>query len=225
MGAVTGQKGILVSLEYYYNSSPTGSAGHPFINDNNDPADPDYEVYNGGCSTPGTEGSLGDMDCRFGLQLTNRETEWLVAKNGYASLVITKLSLDASYLADSRGSDDAYKGWFNTEKFEDADGCLLETCSASAIEALAGLRTHYADSGGSYNPTDKTVSGYNDVRFGMFFEGLAVEANTDITSTLPGVQDGWKENRNGSFLGLNIADNNGYQAGIAFGGDFYLYGY
>ncbi len=61
---------------------------------------------------------------------------------------------------------------------------------------------------------------FNDVRFGLYFEGLAVEPNALVPSG-----NGWEGNNNGSFMGLNIADNNGHQAGIAFGGDFYLYGY
>ena len=48
------------------------------------------------------------------------------------------------------------------------------------------------------------------------FEGLAVEPNAGAPNG-----NGWEGNQNGS-LGLNIADNNGHQARIAFGGDFYL---
>ncbi|EKF74102.1 hypothetical protein A11A3_10601 [Alcanivorax hongdengensis A-11-3] len=215
LGAVTGQKGILVSMEYYFNSSPDDDSNTGFNEAGAPIAGAD------GCSTPNGGSSLENMNCRFGIQLKNRETEWLVAKNGYASLVVNKLSLDASKLNESRGSSKT--GWFDPATFQDPDhNCLLETgCSAASIAALAGLRTSYPNTGGSYDSSSKTVTGYSDARFGMYFEGLAVEPNSAVN-----VQDGWSRgNINGSFMGLKIADNNGYQAGIAFGGDFYMYGF
>lgn len=206
MGAVTGQKGILLSLQYYYNTHPD-QAGAPDAT----------------CSDAAA-GSLADMDCRFATQLKNREDEWLVFKNGHASLDLDRIALDASVLGDSRGADDGtngpfdYTAWFNEGKFRDVDNgsgapCLLEgACEASTIANMAGLRLSY--------PEGENGANFGNVRFGMFFEGLAVEPNAGAPNG-----NGWEGNQNGSFMGLNIADNNGHQARIAFGGDFYLYGF
>lgn len=119
MGSVTGQKGILLSLQYYYNTHPD-QAGAP----------------DSTCSDDGA-GSLADTDCRFATQLKNRESEWLVFKNGHASIDLDRIALDASVLGDSRGADDGtngpsdYTAWFNEGKFRDVDSgsgapCLLE---------------------------------------------------------------------------------------------------
>ncbi|MTT53423.1 hypothetical protein F1529_13120 [Alcanivorax sp. VBW004] len=208
MGTVTGQKGILLSLQYYYNSHPDLD-GAPVSE----------------CSTPNGGTSLDNMNCRFGVQLKNRETEWLVFKNGHASLDITRLALDASVLGDSHGSSSAYTGYFNAAKFSDESGsCLLEgACTTNTIADMAGLRLSY--------PEGENGANFGNVRFGMFFEGLAVEPNgfsgVDGSGNLipDPTKEGWEINARNSFMGLNIADNNGHQARIAFGGDFYLYGF
>ena len=209
MSAVTGQEGILASLEYYYNSDPT-------------PGPSLGAGLAGFCSEPGSPDSLGNMNCRLGLQLENREDEWLVFKNGHASLVVNRLSLDAAFLGDGSATQVAYLGFFNEEKFRDVDGsCLLGAgnCNAAYIASMPGVRLHYPQTGGSYDPGTGVSAGFNDVRFGLFFEGLAVEYNS------PGVQDAWSKNESGSFMGVNIADNNGHQAGIAVGGDVYMFGF
>lgn len=212
LGHISGQEGILISIDYYYNSEKTGT-----------PAT-DGQAVSGFCSTPNGGASLGNMNCRMALQLENRSNEWLVFKNGWASLDVNRLSMDASFLGDAGSA--ANVGFFNEGKFrqptELGGACLLETgvCTTATIAEMPGLRTHYPETSGSYNPGSQTSSGFNDVRFGLYLEGMAVEFNSAV-----GVQDGWQRNLNGSFLGLNIADNNGNQAGIAFGGDFYLYGF
>lgn len=211
LGQVTGQEGILASLEYYYNSDPI--------------PDGDFgpgRAIEGFCSEPGTSGSLANMNCRLALQLENREDEWLVFKNGHASLVVTRLSLDAAYLGDGSAAQSGYAGFFNEDKFRDVDGtCLLGAgnCNVEYVASMPGVRLHYPQNGGSYDPVTGESSGFNDVRFGLFFEGLAVEYNS------PGVQDAWAKNERGSFMGARIADNNGHQAGITFGGDVYMFGF
>ena len=214
MDAVTGQAGILLSFQYYFNSNQADNPGTPDFNEAG-------ARLTGatGCSTPNGGGSLGNMNCRFAMQLKNRESEWLVFKNGHASIDLRRLSLDASVLGDSHGAGAAYNGFFNAEKFQEVDGtCLLPSgdCSsagASGLAEMAGLRLSYPEG-------NADAEEFNDARFGLYFEGLAVEPNSSAL-----VQDGWSRNINGSFMGLNIADNNGHQAGIAFGGDFYLYGF
>lgn len=216
MSRVTGREGVLVSLEYYYNSDPIDDPLTPHFNEAG-------QALGGFCSSPNGNSSLGNMNCRLGLQLENRSGEWLVFKNGHASLVVNRLSLDASFLGDASASSVAYESFFDVRKFQDTDGsCLLETgnCSVSTLRKMPAMRAHYPQTGGAYNPATHRAEGYDDARFGLYFEGLAVEYNS-----APGVQDGWMNNDNGSFLGLNIADNNGHQAGIAFGGNFYMYGF
>lgn len=195
MGTVTGQKGILLSLQYYYNSHPDLDGG------------PVSE-----CSTPNGGTSLNNMNCRFAMQLKNREDEWLVFKNGHASIDLTRIALDASILGDSRGASNT--SLFNAEKFQDVDGsCLLpDGCTPASISEMAGLRLSY--------PEGTNGANFGNVRFGLFFEGLAVEPNA-----LAPNNNGWEGTQRGSFMGLNIADNGGHQANIAFGGDFYLYGF
>ena len=207
LSGVTGREGILVSLEYYYNIERT-----------NDPGTTGQALIGGthGCSMPDGGASLGNVNCRLALQLENRETEWLVFKNGYASLVINRLSLDAAFLGDA--SSAANTGFYNNAKFVDENGsCLLGpgNCTASYIAEMPAVRAHYPQTDGSYDHVMFSSTGYSDARFGMYFEGLAVE---------PG-EMGWQSNANGSFMGAKIADNNGPQAGIAFGGDFYMYGF
>ena len=209
---VTGQEGILISLEFYYNSEKTSNSATT------------GRRLGGFCSTPDGNASLGNQNCRLAIQIANHEDHWVVAKNGHSSISVNRLSFDAAFLGDAGSA--ANTGYFNEQKFRDPSGnCLLEinSCTTATIADMPALRTHYPETSGSYNPGTETVSGYNDVRFGMYIEGMAVEFNS-----APGVQDGWQvgaANDNGSFLGLNIADNNGHQAGIAFGGDFYLYGF
>jgi len=200
MGDITGQKGILLSLQYYYNSHPSLDGGA--VSD---------------CATPNGGTSLDNMNCRFAVQLKSREGEWLVFKNGHASIDLTRIALDASILADSGGASDT--SLFNPEKFEDVDGSCLLTgtpggCDGeeSTIAAMAGLRLSY--------PEGTNGENFGNVRFGLFFEGLAVEPNA-----LAPNNNGWEGTDRGSFMGLNIADNAGHQANISFGGDFYLYGF
>ena len=212
MGSVTGQEGILISLEFYYNSEKTSN---PATNG---------QRLGGFCSAPDGDASLGNQNCRLAIQIANHEAHWIVAKNGHSSISVNRLSLDAAFLGDAGSA--ANVGYFNEQKFRDSSGnCLLElnSCTTATIMEMPGLRTHYPETAGSYNPGTRTISGFNDVKFGMYVEGMAVEFNSG-----PGIQDGWQVNAlndNGSFLGLSIADNSGHQAGIAFGGDFYLYGF
>lgn len=213
MGVVTGQEGILISLDYYHNSEKT-----------NNPAT-DGQALAGFCSVPNGGTSLGDMDCRMAIQIANHEDHWVVVKNGHASISVNRISLDAAFLGDasSESSANVNLGKFlapNGDCLIGVGGCTSEAAAANLIKQMPGLRTHYAETSGSYDATNRVSVGYNDVRFGMFIEGMAVEFNTAVN-----LQDGWTRNQNGSFLGLKVADNNGHQAGIAFGGDFYLYGF
>lgn len=249
MSAITGQEGVQVSLEYYYNSVRT-----------------DDPTTTGQGLASCTNGGLGDMDCRLSWQLSNRgdaanqgiytpttwtvggntfDGEWLVWKGGWMSLAVNGLNLDASFLGGINGAVSAgasYEGFLANNlvpiygSFVDSSGdCLmpagygLTPCSVAYLKATPALRTHYAsaaadstycntNSGGSCTAA-KTSVGYNDVRFGLEVVGLSAEYD------VPGGNPGWMNNGFDSFASLKIADNNGHQAGIAFGGNFYLYGF
>ena len=137
MGAVTGQRHSLTAVLLQHSPDQAGA--------------PDAT------RSDAAAGSLADMDCRFATQLKNREDEWLVFKNGHASLDLDRIALDASVLGDSRGADDGtngpfdYTAWFNEGKFRDVDNgsgapCLLKALvEASTIANMAGLRLSYPE--------------------------------------------------------------------------------
>jgi hypothetical protein len=231
MGSVTGQEGILVSLDYYYNSKPLYK-DDATVRAEGRGAD-DIGAANADCT------GLASVNCRLALQLENRDFGWLVFKNGHASLEMNRLSLDASLLGgvpngvSTENKDIA----LNDEKFraESPDGgttpgdCLLGTgnCVKPYIDKMPGVRAHYPESGGSYDHSSRTTTGYNDVRLGVHVEGLAIEYNEPDPAAgenFP-TQPGWQSDNFGSFLGFEIADNNAHQAGIAIGGNFYMYGF
>lgn len=243
LGTVIGQEGVSISMEYYYNSLRT-----------NDPAtmgqglakctdgglgDMDcrlaWQLSNrgnamGSIYTPSTwvlasgGGCDGASTCRG---------EWLVWKAGWASLVVNDLNMDAAFLGDAESAAPGYESWLAGNmvpiygSFVDSGGsCLMPAdpsgayaaCSVAYMKAMPALHTHYPNTGGTYDPVSGTSSGYNDVRFGMEVTGLSAEYDS---ATRPG----WQLNNGGSFTSLKLADNHGYQAGIAFGGSFYLYGF
>lgn len=222
MGAVTGQEGVLISLEYYYNSkAPHESSGLAGKGVN------DIGAGNADCT------GIASVNCRLALQLENRDFGWLVFKNGHASLEMNRLSLDAALLGDTpNGVSNENKAIaLNLGKFLDESGsCLLGgvgvgNCNASYINKLPGVRAHYPQSGGSYDSSSRTISGYTDVLLGVSVEGLAVEYNEPDGTETWTAQPGWQANNFGSFMGFEIADNLSHQAGIAIGGNFYMYGF
>lgn len=227
MGIVTGQEGILISLDYYYNSrGPYKDDGSLRTQGNG--AD-DLGAANTDCS------GLGSLNCRLALQLENRGFGWLVFKNGHASLEMNRLSLDASLLGGLNGVSTENKAIaFNDGKFEnEGGGCLLGTvnCTKAYIDSMPAVRARYPQTGGIYAADSSpdlgsaggTIAGYNDVKLGVYVEGLAIEYNTPNAGSY--IQDAWQKDEYGSFMGFNIADNAGHQAGIAIGGNFYMYGF
>ncbi len=210
LSEVSGREGVVISFDYYLNSEKT-----------NDKAT-DGQVLGAYCGA-------SSLNCRFTWQIAGRGEgeqgsyagEWLVYKDGYASLSVNELSLDAAFLGDASSP-----AWVNdafiagNKRFQDVDGsCLLEGgCTVANMMLTPALRTHYSNTSGSYNPLDGTTNGYNDVLLGMHIGGLAVEYDA-------GAVPGYNRNDQGSFMGLSIRDNNGPRAGIAFGGDFYMYGF
>lgn len=219
MGGVTGQEGVLISLEYYYNSRPP----HEVTNDE------DIGSANADCT------GLASLNCRLALQLENRDFGWLVFKNGHASLEMNRLSLDAAFLGGDRVTENGVSAAnkaisFNDDKFRNEAGdCLFGDCTTSWIDNSPAVRAQYPESGGVYTPgvagQPGTSQGYNDVRLGVYVQGLAVEYNEPEIGETWTAAPGWQANNFGSFLGFEIADNNSHQAGIAIGGNFYMYGF
>tara|TARA_R110002073_G_scaffold25832_1_gene85067 strand:- start:9103 stop:9858 length:756 start_codon:yes stop_codon:yes gene_type:complete len=213
LSSVSGREGVLISLDYYLNTTKT-----------TDPATTGAPLA--------TYCGADPINCRFTWQIANRENgvdhsgmtgargEWLVYKDGYASLTVDRLSLDASFLGDAVSASAAYTSWFNSANFQDSSGtCLLEgACDASTIQLMPALRTHYPGTSGSYDSNAERSTGYNDARLGMYVGGLAVEYDQGGTP-------GYERNAQGSFAGLSIQDNYSHQAGFAFGGSFYMYGF
>ena len=215
LGDISGQEGVLLSQEYYYNSNPaTGGRDDAYCN-------------------------ASVLNCRFTWQIAGREEgvahsgmtnpkgEWLVYKDGYLSLSVRRLGLDAAFLGEATSSGSSYNSFYNPERFKDSFGnCLLEgvtDCDANAtarsqIRLMPSMKASYPETIGSYNSATKQSTGYNDVRFALSFTGLAIEYD-QLGSP------GYLNNDQGSYMGVSIADNNGPMAGIAFGGDFYLYGF
>lgn len=213
LSGVSGREGVLISLDYYLNSAKTTdptTTGAPLT------------TYCG----------ADPINCRFTWQIANRENgvdhsgmtgargEWLVYKDGYASLTVDRLSLDASFLGDAVSAGPAYTSWFNAANFQDSSGtCLLEgACNAATIQLMPALRTHYPETSGSYDSGTERSTGFNDARLGMYVGGLSVEYDQ-------GGIPGYERNAQGSFAGLSIQDNYSHQAGFAFGGSFYMYGF
>lgn len=216
---VQGREGVAISFDYYYNSDPaTGAA----LNSSN------YACGQG----------VNYENCLFTWQISGREQgwgngykgEWLAYKEGYLTLNVKRLALEASFLGDAKSADGAYEDFHNPSKFEGKvfDGvsvnnnivCLLEDgdCSAATLRKTPALRTYYPGTNGSYDANTETATGYDDVRIGLAFDRMAVEY--DNGSVL-----GYTQDAQGSFMGVRIKDNNGPTAGIAFGGDFYMYGF
>lgn len=256
MEAVAGREGVMVSMEYYYNSVRT-----------------DDSTTTGAGLAKCSNGGLADMDCRLAWQLSNRgdagaagiygsttwtlpggggcngqstcKGEWLVWKAGWASLSVNDLMLDAATLSDAGSSGAAYESWLTPNlvgvygSFVDSNGtCLMPVgpsdggaaCSVAYMKAMPALRTHYPNTSGTYNSGTRATTGFNDVRFGLEVTGLSAEYDCATAATAGcGVSaaagPGWMLNNGGSFTSLKIADNAGNQAGIAFGGNFYLYGF
>jgi|TARA_R100001460_G_scaffold9160_3_gene22399 hypothetical protein len=219
MGTVTGKEGVLISLQYYYNSRPP----HDVANDE------DIGSANADCT------GLASVNCRLALQLENRDFGWLVFKNGHASLEMNRLSLDAAFLGGDPEAENGVSAAnklidLNDEKFRNESGdCLFGDCTKSWIDNSPAVRAQYPESGGIYTAGNAgqpgTSQGYNDVLLGVYVQGLAVEYNEPEIGETWAAAPGWQANNFGSFLGFEIADNNSHQAGIAIGGNFYMYGF
>lgn len=218
---VRGREGVAITFDYYFNSDrATGEAlstGDYVCGDG-----ANYENCLFTWQIAGREHTWGDNDHTF-------KGEWLAYKEGYLTMNVKRLALESSFLGQAKSAASGYESYHNEDKFKGKiyDGnsvdhnitCLLEIdCTVAMLKETPALRTYYPDTHGSYDSATGKSSGYDDVRLGLVFERLAIEYDD---GTIPG----YEQDLQGSFAGLRITDTNDATAGIAFGGDFYMYGF
>lgn len=229
LSQVQGREGVALTFDYYFNSQPTG---------------PNQGLANDNCGT-----GSNYLNCLFTWQIAGREHrwggangdaykgEWLAYKEGYLTMNVNRLALEAAVLGEAKSAASSYESFHNEDKFkgkvynEDTGvdhniTCLLEDgdCSIASMKLSPALKTYYPDTGGYYDASEGVSVGYNDVRLGLQFERLAVEYDKGTVGEANFVP-GYNVDENGSFIGMLVKDNNANTAGIAFGGDFYMYGF
>lgn len=215
LSGVSGGDGIAVGWDYGVNTdtngNPLGSLGN--------------------CTGIGTVTATSGDRCRFAWQVAKRadgsgNAAWTVAKNGWMSLKIPVLNIDVQPTMAGVGAD---AGYFDTAKFTgyDASGtstCLLPggTCDAATINTLPALKLFYPAA--SYNATTYTPgtgisAGFTSLALGLTIGRMAIEFSNGTT---PGYM---LDANPGSFLGVQIKDNNGNFAMMAIGGSALIYGF
>lgn len=200
LGQIAGQEGVSIGLEVRINTDATGQ---PL---------PDATLTE--CGSTGT--TFTNSECRFALSFQGRTDEWLLFRGIYGFIDINEIRLDAGIISDA-GTPAAY---FDATRFEDPSGtCLLAggTCTNAALGARPALVFEYPATATSYNPGTGVSAGYTSLLFGLGIKETIVIPNTDPA--------GFNSTAAGSFLGVNIADNNGGPAGIAIRGRGYFYGF
>lgn len=201
MSSVRAQEGISIGLEVRLNTAADGSALDGELTD---------------CGTPGaTSGDFTSSECRFALNAQNRTNEWVLFRGVYGSLLINDINLDAGILGNVSG---APSGMFDSARFEDPDGdCLLPTsCDHGSLMDEPALVFEYPDTSPGYSPSTGQSSGYDSLEVGYTIE------ETRIVFQNNGFND---TTTDGSFLGLEVSDNNAARAGIAISGQAYVYGF
>lgn len=215
LSAVSGGNGIAVGWEYGVN---TDASGNPLASLAN-------------CAGTGTVTATSGDRCRFAWQVAKRadgsgNAAWTVAKNGWMSLKIPVLNLDVQASMGGVGANTAY---FDSTRFTgyDASGnsiCLLPggSCISTTIDGLPGMKLSYPAT--SYNATTYTPgtgisAGFDSLAIGMNIGRMAIEFDSAGT---PGYM---RDASTGSFLGLQIKDNNGNFAMMAIGGSAIIYGF
>lgn len=210
LALVTGQEGIGLQLDMFFNMTPdTSKTAVP----NNDAA-----PFDSTCGTGGV-GTMGNP-CRIGLQFANRTADWLVLKDYYMGARIFQLNLDGGTLASASPSG---SGYFDTSptasRFRDSSGnCLLPggVCSVANLNTLNAIVFSYPTTTTAYNTATFTSSGYTSMLLTANLGRLVVEANTG---------SGPADTTMNSYLGAKISDNTSKFAGIAIRGQAYVFGF
>lgn len=215
LAAVTGQQGVALELQFRIN---TDASGNPLSTLTN-------------CG--GGSGPFTNSECRFALHFNNRNDcsgaalgtgtctagsagsgEWLLFRGVYGFFNIQDINLNAGVL--SQPGDPA--GYFDVTKFEDDTGtCLVAGgCTDANIKSSPALAFNYPTPSPSYNPSTGVSTGYSSLEVGIGIKEALIAygqtAYNDTTTT-------------GSFLGVDVADNNGGPAGVAVSGTAYVYGF
>lgn len=216
LAVVSGRDGIAVGWEYGVN---TDAAGNPL-----------GSLGNCAGTGPVVTAASGDR-CRFAWQVAKRvdgsgNAAWTVAKNSWMSLKIPVLNLAVQPTMGTIGANTAY---FDVSRFSGYDGsgnptCLLPggTCDVATLNALPAMKLFYPVS--SYNATSFTPgtgvsSGFGSLELGMTIGRMAIEFDSAGTP-------GYLRDANlGSFLGVQIKDNNSNFAMMAIGGSAFIYGF
>lgn len=198
LSGVTGQEGISIALELRLNTDANGSPLNADLTD---------------CG--GALAGFENSECRYALEFQGRPDEWLLFRGVYGIFKINDIRLDAGVLSQAGHG----AGLFDATKFQDDTGaCLISSCDNSTVQNLPSLRFEYPTPTTSYDPNASprgTSSGYDSLQLGVTIkETLIVFGNDAFTSTATG-----------SFLGMNIGDNNSAQAGIAISGRSFVYGF
>lgn len=174
--------------------------------------------------------------------------EWLVFKDSYFALKMPDLYLDGSIMGGVNGAISAgagYTGFFDEARFRGvpttaslplSGPCLLDNgagttaCTTANIQLTPALRMHQShgsDGNGttSYTPASGISAGYDDISLSFKIGRMAVEYDTGACTYAGGAACGYNQDIKGSFLGVSIRDNITPFAGIAVGGNMYLYGF
>lgn len=198
LGGLVAQEGIALGIELRLNTDASGS---PL---------PDATLTQ--CGSTGTV--FSSSECRFAISFEGRTDEWLLFRGIYGFIDIEEINLDAGILHVA-GTP---AGYFDATRFQDPAGaCLLPTgtCTNDFLRGRPSLLFEYPSTVTSYNSATGLSSGYDSLRLGLGIkESIVVFGNDAFDSTQPG-----------SFLGVNIADNDGGAAGIAIRGQGYVYGF
>jgi hypothetical protein len=176
-------------------------------------------VINRGVSTDPTSAAGYPVNNGLAPSPTGWEPrEWLVLKDAYTLINIPTGYLNGGVLGDAPAPDGTHP--FNTAVFQDQGGnCLLgATCNWATLQTLNGLETSYPQQYGmtpSYNHTTGVSAGYTSFEMGLNIGRMAVEYGAT----------GYNADLNGSFMGIQVADNNSYLAGASIQGVGYVFGF
>lgn len=181
-----------------------------------------------------------------GTGTQNLNGQWLVFKDSYMALKMPNLYLNGGEVGNARAFTQSlsaaagYNGFFDISRFQNVAGsCLLPdgtggtACTQANILKTPSLimqqKVSVSGSNPSYNTATRVSSNYDSISLGFTIGRLAIEYDCTVVNTVscPAVTNalGYNRDANGSFMGLNIRDNNSNFAGIAVGGRMYLYGF
>lgn len=248
LGEVSGGEGVVVGLEFYYNSqkSATAALDGSAIGGTAGNLDGNCQGTNNACRTAwqlaGREARSLDNTKIGGTGTFAAQGEWLVFKDSYLTLKMPNLFLNGGFLVNALSAANVggvagtgYESFLDLSRFQNSAGaCQLYddagnpcTTSTSAIDILkktpALVMRHADSSGASYSAG--TSTGYTSIQLGMKIGRLGVEYDTGTCTYTGGAACGYNQDVKGSYIGLAIRDNNAPLAGIAVGGRMYLYGF